>query len=505
MPVTEYLERAAARFPEKKAFADNGRELTYAGLLDASERGASVLIRELGVRRKPIAVMVERNVTCIPAFMAVLMSGNFYVPVGSALPPERVKGIFDQMQPEAVIDCAHIMSEEEKGSYGLPFYDIDSLMTAEKDLPLIAGVKEEITDDDPVYAICTSGSTGVPKGVVKSHRSVMDFIPIFVSEFGFSGEDVFGNQAPFDFDVSGKDIYSALYLGASVFIIPTEYFMMPKKLVAALDDNHVSVLVWAVSALCIVAAVNAFKKRVPANLKKVLFSGEVMPVKLLNVWRKYLPDVTYVNLYGPTEVTYNCMYYKVDREFSDTEKLPLGKVFRNQQVMFLKEDNTIAGRGETGEICVAGTSLALGYYRNMERTEKAFVQNPFNEAYPERMYRTGDLALHTENDEFYFMGRKDFQIKHMGHRIELEEIELYIGAVDGVQRVCCMFDDVRNKIVACYSGEPDNLEIINALKTEVPKYMIPSVFVKLETLPLNKNGKTDRKLLRQIYEDSLNG
>ena len=287
-----------------------------------------------------------------------------------------------------------------------------------------------------------------------------------------------------------------------MFIIPKVCFSMPKLLMDTLEEQKITTIIWAVSALCIAAGVNAFKYKVPGDLKKIMFSGEVMPIKMLNVWRQYLPEATYVNLYGPTEITCNCLYYVIDREFNNTEKLPLGQAFKNEEVLYLNEQNQPIQVGEIGEICVLGTCLALGYYRNPEKTAEVFVQNPLNDRYPQLMYRTGDLAELKEDGNYYFAARKDFQIKHMGHRIELEEIETYINAVEGVVRASCLFDDQRNKIVACCVGTADRKEIIEKLKESLPKYMIPNIFIPMDTLPLNKNGKIDRQLLRRMYEES---
>ena len=149
-----------------------------------------------------------------------------------------------------------------------------------------------------------------------------------------------------------------------------------------------------------------------------------MPVKHLNIWKKYLPEAMYVNVYGPTEITCNCTYHIIDREYEPGENLPIGKPFPNEKVFLLdEEDREVTKPGEKGEICVSGTALSLGYYNNPEQTAKAFVQNPLNQSYLEPIYRTGDLAYYGEDGNLYFASRKDFQIKHMGHRIELGEIE----------------------------------------------------------------------------------
>lgn len=497
MTIIDYLEYSAKKHPYKTVFFDQEKGISYQELLACAERIATALLLRTGTVNEPVAVLIDRNVESICAFMGIAMSRNFYVPIDVSQPQKRIRVILDQMEPAALISFGN--SPEQFGETGIPVLSYDDLLGCEPDRQLLHKVRSTCLDIDPLYAICTSGSTGVPKGVLISHRSVMDFIPVFCETFALNEEEVFGNQAPFDFDVSVKDIYATLYCGASMYIIPKVCFAMPKLLVTALDRQRVTTIIWAVSALCIAAGVNAFKNTVPGSLHKILFSGEVMPVKMLNVWRAYFPDAMFVNLYGPTEITCNCLYYILDREFENTEKLPLGTAFANEGVLFLNEQNQPISPGETGEICVVGTSLALGYYKDPQKTAEAFVQNPCNDKYPQIMYRTGDLAYLAENGEYYFAARKDFQIKHMGHRIELEEIESFLNAAEGVIRAACLFDGNRNKIVACYEGSVDQAEIIGSLKMNLPKYMIPNRFIRMEHLPVSKNGKIDRQRLMELY------
>ena len=502
MTVVDYLQRSAAMYPDKLAFIDEEHSITYQELYEKTCRLATGFAQRLNTVCEPVAVIIDRNIESICAFLGIAKSRNFYVPIDVTQPKHRILTIFDQMAPKAVVSINGNLSEELRNEISIPVLAYEELVQTEPDDSLLHHLEESSLDTDPLYAICTSGSTGVPKGVLISHRSVRDFIPVFVETFGFSSEEVFGNQAPFDFDVSVKDIYSTIYLGATTYIIPRVCFSMPKKLMDVLDDQKITTVIWAVSALCIAAGVNAFKYKVPGSLRNILFSGEVMPIKMLNVWRKYLPEATYVNLYGPTEITCNCLYYVIDREFGITEKLPLGAPFKNEEVLYLNDQNKPVQTGEIGEICVLGTCLALGYYRNPEKTTQAFVQNPLNDKYPELMYRTGDLAELREDGQYYFAARKDFQIKHMGHRIELEEIETFMNAVDGVTRASCLFDEIKNKIVACYTGSVDRKKIVECLREDLPKYMIPNIFLQMDELPINKNGKIDRQKLRGMYEET---
>ena len=496
--VLEFLDGSARKAPDKVAFADEANALTFAELADVASRIGTALARRVGAGRRPIAVAIDRNVESIACFMGVVASGNYYVPLDTAQPPARLQTILRRMEPAAILLTGKELPEGV-GGQDTPVLDYRMLAAGQVDEPLLAQVRAKTTDADPLYAIFTSGSTGEPKGVLVPHRAVLDFIPVFAELFSLDGADVFGNQAPFDFDVSVKDIYSTLYLGATMHVIPRKCFVMPKLMIPFLEERGITTLVWAVSALCVLSGLGAFKAGAPSGIRQVMFSGEAMPVKHLNIWRRWLPEARFVNLYGPTEVTCNCMYYVVDREFADDERLPLGSVFPNESVYVLGADDRPVTPGQTGEICVCGTCLALGYCNDLQRTAESFVQNPLNTSWPELMYRTGDLAVLRESGEYEFAGRKDFQIKHMGHRIELEEIELHMGALDGVGRACCFLDEKRNKIVACYSGELASKEVAVGLSRKLPKYMLPNVYHEMDELPLSKNGKVDRRKLREEF------
>ena len=253
--------------------------------------------------------------------------------------------------------------------------------------------RNQMIDTDPLYANFTSGSTGVPKGVVVSHRSVIDFINVFTELFDFSEEDVIANQAPFDFDVSVKDIYSSLKMASTLVIVPRALFSRPKQLLDFICEHRTTTMIWAVSALCLISTFHGLDYRVPTTVQKVLFSGEVMPMKQLREWMEHLPKALFVNLYGPTEITCNCTYHILDRNRTYDTAIPIGRPFPNEDVFLLDEGNQKIVEADTpGEICVRGSALALGYYRAAEQTNRAFVQNPLQSCYPEMIYRTGDLG-----------------------------------------------------------------------------------------------------------------
>lgn len=498
--VLEYLERAGANTPDKILFSDMQHQVTYSECIQRAKAIGTAIGRN-GWKNTPVAVLIDRKIESLILFLGVVYSGNFYVPVSKDLPPARIKKILNSVEPSVILAerADEGVLEGCKGSSAVWY--LEELLAAEPDPGLLEQIRRKHLDTDPLYAIYTSGSTGVPKGVLISHRSVIDLAEQFSVSFGFGSEDVFGNQAPFDFDVSVKDIYSTLKNGASLCIVPAKLISFPKLLIPYMNERKISVTIWAVSALAIIAGFRGFKRQKPEYLKKIMFSGEVMPVKVLNYWRENLPDAMFVNLYGPTEITCNCTYYVVDREFTGTQEIPIGKAFLNTDVFLLKKDQTLAQEGEIGEICVKGSSLALGYYKNPEATERAFTQNPLNSNYPERIYHTGDLGKWVDG-ELFFAGRKDFQIKHMGHRIELEEVERVMDSLAFASRNCCIYDEKREKIYMFYESKEDRTkEIAARLQVDLPKYMCPNRYIFMESLPLNKNGKLDRKRLREEFID----
>ena len=504
--VIEYLENSAVMFPEKIAVADDKSSMTYKELLCYSKNIAAALLPYVK-QGQAVPVYMEKSCMALAAFLSIATAGCFYVLLDPSYPIDRINSIIHTLDANMmIVDEKSAKKQEKLGFEGnvLKIEELIQYTASKEEYTHLEKIRDQALDIDPLYAIFTSGSTGVPKGVIVNHRSVIDFIDCFTNQFGISSDDVIGNQAPFDFDVSVKDIYSSLKCGATIQIIPKSLFSFPAILLDYLDNNHVTTLIWAVSALCIVTRLNGFDYKKPSNINKVIFSGEVMPIKHLNLWRAAYPNAMFVNVYGPTEITCNCTYYIVDRAFELDETLPIGKPFPNERVFLLDEKDELITQQDChkiGEICVSGTSVTLGYYNNKEKTSEAFVQNPLNDKYIEIIYRTGDLGYYNEKKELCFSSRKDFQIKHNGHRIELGEIDAAINAADGVARACCIYDEKKQLIIGFYEGESDKKAITHALLAKLPKFMLPQEFVKVDTMPVTKNGKIDRKQLMEKYNE----
>lgn len=499
--ILEYLEQTVENAGAKVAFSSEEHALTFRQLYDES-RSTGTFLAKKGFYRQPVVVFMRKTPRAISAFLGVIYAGCFYVALDEEMPKHRIELIIRTVNAQAVICDEDTVSLIREYGFDKEVFQYADMAGAGADDDVLQGIRDRQTDTDPIYAVFTSGSTGVPKGVLACHRSVIDYIENLSDVLGFDSETVYGNQAPFYFDAALKEIVPTLKFGATTYIIPKSLFMFPIKLVEFLNEHRINTICWAASALTIVSSFRTFEKVKPEYLKRVVFVGEVFPVKQLNLWKEAAPDALFVNLYGPTETTGVCCYFKVDREFALDETLPVGRPFHNTSILLLKDDNTPAGPSETGEICVKGTCLTLGYYNNPEKTKESFVQNPLNDMYPEIIYKTGDLGRYNDRGELCYVSRKDYQIKHMGHRIELGEIEVVVNMHKGIRTNCCIFDDNKKKIVLYYAGDATRAEVAQFTKEKLPRYMFPNVIIQLDEMPYTPNGKIDRVELKNRYLNS---
>ena len=503
--ILELLENKSIAIGESTVLECGERALTYRELRDTARTIAVCLNNEVKQKNKPIAVLIDRNIESIVSFFGVLYSGNFYVPIDSAMPEERQEKILNALETEIIINTTKTLTEELCNRLGITVLDYHTIIKnsiSDDESKALDEILGESIDTEPVYSMFTSGSTGVPKGVLVSHRSLIDLVSQFYDAFKFNETCIFGNQAPFDFDVSVKDIYCTIKSGGKLVVIPKELFTMPTKLLDYINSKGINTFIWAVSGLRILSDFNVFDdyKAFDHQIKYVMFSGEVMPPKTIRYWTKYVPEATYVNLYGPTEITCNCTYHIVDKDDKSDTPIPIGKPFKNTRIVLLDENNNpIQEKNKEGELCVEGSSLALGYWNNPEQTAKAFVFRTDISEYPCRIYKTGDIAAFNDAGELVFKSRKDFQIKHMGHRIELGEIEAAINALPFINICCCIFKKDINKIICYYQGDCENQrEIVKPLAKALPKYMWPNRYVKLDSMPMNSHAKIDRKKLELL-------
>lgn len=500
--VTEWLDKTAERFPQKLAVYDEEGQLSFCDYRKKALALARELISITSAAKRPIITYLKDSAKTLVSFSAIAYSGNFYSPIDIRIPEAQVKKMLDVLQPEVVITDRALQSRFRELGFSGTYVIYEDITPEETDADVVRPVQNKIIDTDLLYVLFTSGSTGIPKGVSITHRAVIDFIDWMTDTFDITDQDRFGNQSHFNFDLSVGEIYCMIKTGASLYIIPPELFSQPVPLLEYIKEKKINTIFWPPSALIVVSRLKALKNvNLSGILERVMFCGEVMPNKQLNIWRSYLPDCTYVNMYGPTEATDACTYYIVDREFSDEESLPIGIPMKNTDILVLDEnDKLVTESGQTGELCIRGTSLAVGYYNDPEKTKQAFVQNPLQSAYEEKIYRTGDLVKYNDRHEIIYLSRKDFQIQHKGVRIELGEIETAVSSLDGVSMCCCLYDEKRSKIVLFLEDKISKDEIDIKLKRLLPEYMLPKRVVYLEKIPLNANRKVDRVKLKEYLE-----
>ena len=499
--ILEFLETTAKKMPAHIAVEEGQRSITWENLQQSSQKFGTA-IAQVTCPGQPVAIIAEKSIETFCAMLGTVYAGCFYIIIDPAQPVERMKKIFETLSPALVLCGAKAENNLEILTTFSTVKTIKSLNEEKNiDKNLLDNIRQNATSQDLLYGIFTSGSTGTPKCIVVNHEAVGKFIKRFVQTIEISHEDKLGNQAPFDFDISVKDIYTSLFTGATLVLIPKSFFSTPALLLDYLCDKRVTVLIWAVSALTLVSALKGLEYKVPSTVRLVMFSGEVMPPKQLSRWQEALPKTRFYNLYGPTEITCNCAFHKINKKYSDDEKIPIGIAFEGREIFLLDEkDHIIKTPGVNGEICVSGESLAIGYYHNPVETQKRFPNSNQFEGITKRYYKTGDIGYYDEEGILYFSGRKDFQIKHMGHRIELEEIESAIYCNNGVERCCCLMDEKHYHLVAFYMGHESHEHIRQILKQKLPTYMVPHRLIQIDELPLNKNGKTDRKALQQKLE-----
>lgn len=494
--ILEYFERTTEKYPEKIGFTDSEREASFSEVMGHAKAIGSSLA-EYGMHR-PVVIVIDKSVNCIDAMLGAMYAGDFYIVIDVHSPLDRIENIVTVLDEPLIV--TDLQSEELTKKLGVEYFLYEKLLENEENEERLKSVRDTMCDMDTAYILFTSGSTGMPKGTVISHRALISYINWVTEEFEFDESTSFGSQTPLYFSMSVTDLYSTIKCGGTYHIIPKKYFSFPLNLIGFLNEHQVNTIYWVPTAISILSNWKAFDVAKPEYLKNVLFAGEVMPTKQLNYWIHTLDsEIRYANLFGPTETTDICTFYRVNREFADDESLPIGRPCDNCDVFIVNEQGRLALDGEEGELFVRSTFMADGYYKNIEKTEEAFVQNPLQTAYPERVYRTGDIVKYNEKGELIYISRKDFQIKRRGYRIELGEIEAGTNSVDKVKACACVYDKERDSLVLIYEGGIKDPEIIReAVRKKVPPYMMPDRIVRVRQMPQNANGKIDRVKLKEL-------
>lgn len=495
----EYFECTVKRCADKIAVWDKDRHVTFTELGNYSKSLAWRIFQDEETIKKPIAVYLNKSIESVFADMAIIYSGNFYMNLDVKTPAERIKNILELVQPAAIITNNQFEKNiREVIPAGIRVINLDSITweDSECDDEILLQRLETLIDTDPLCIINTSGSTGTPKGVVLNHRSFFDFTEWAQEEFKFSENEIIGSLSPLVFDIYSYELCLLMSRGGTMVLVPDHLSAFPITILKLLEEKKVSFIFWVPTIMVNIANLDLLNQIRMPDLRLCWFAGEVFPTKQFNYWHRQLPHVLFANLYGPIEITLDCTYFKVERELKDEEPIPIGFPCRNTDILILNENNQqVQEKHVEGELCVRGTSLAMGYYNNSEKTAVAFVQNPLNKAYPEIIYRTGDIVCINERNEIVFKGRKDSLVKHLGYRIELGEIEhVIINKLKLVRNGCIVYNFAQKEITLFYEAEKEltAAEFRVAIGKELPKYMIPTVFHYLTELRRNTNGKIDR-------------
>lgn len=489
-----------------KKYADvavehNENTITFYELKNKAVSLANYLLKKIGVSlNKPIAVFLPKEINTVISDIGILYSGNAFMNLDVKMPKERINNILKKIKPTAIITDKRYFEMFKK--VDISIIDIENI---EKDLDVLF-INKQINrqiDTDPMCIINTSGSTGTPKGVVLNYRSFFDFTDWAVETFSFNGSEVIGSLSPVVFDIFDFELCLLVLKGSKLVLLDSSLAIFPANLLKKINNCGVNFIFWVPSIMVNIANLNLLSKISLPNLKMIWFAGEVFPTKQFLYWYDYVPSATFVNLYGPIEITLDCTYYIIYDRPEDEKPLPIGKPCKNTDIIILNENNQLCIENEEGELCVRGTSLAMGYYNDFEKTMISFVQNPLNNMYPELIYRTGDIVSKDINGIIHFIGRKDSLIKHLGYRIELGEIEhAIVNELKLVDYCCAVYDNINKKITLYYeNNEEISPEIFRKRLFNIfPAYMLPSYYEKVDLLPRNTNGKIDRLQLKNKIE-----
>lgn len=495
--VLEYLENAAKLWPDNTAFEDEKERMSFAELMDAAQRIGTGVTAHAALRQPVAVVMTDRSVRCVAAMMGVVYAGCPYSPLDAALPAERLQIIFDLLRPAAILCDESTRAGVEAAGYPCPVLTYEQLVQTEIDAPKLAAIRAQASVWDVLSILFTSGSTGVPKGVAQSQYSYLTYTDSNAERFGFTQQDVFGNQSPFFYANSITDLYQPVKLGAPVYIIPARCLSFPKMLVDTLQEKRITVLCMTPSSYVKAAASGKMEVGCLQDLKYIVLSGEAAHWQTLEVWLKAAPHAKVWNFYGSTELL-GVAVQRLDRAYADGDLIPVGERYKCVEVLIVDEDGNEAPRGEKGEMFISSPWLFSGYYRDTERTDAAFVSDPLDRGYRTRYYCTGDIGRIDADGSLTVHGRKDSQIKRAGYRMELGEVEAALQVVPGWENGLVLYDKESGKLACFWTGALTQKEIQASLKKSLPRYALPDTYIHLDEMPYTATMKIDRVKLRQM-------
>jgi amino acid adenylation domain-containing protein len=516
--------------PDSIAVAGDRTSITYAQLEIRSNRLAR-LLKDAGYQRGDrIGLLMAKSVEAIVGIIGIYKAGCVYVPLDPAGPPERLTKIIQSCDCRLVLGGLRALDmfagghREDTRLKGVSMGWIDDGCAPSHSRIRSAFALEDAngypsdtlgsgnTGESAAHILFTSGSTGQPKGVVITHRNVISFIEWAVDYFGIDSTDRNSGHPPLPFDLSFLDIFCTFAAGAQLHLVPPEFNVSPKKLTQFIRSRRLTQWFSVPSVLHFLAKFDSIDGEGIPSLKRVMWCGEVLPVPSLIYWMKHVPQAKYTNLYGPTETTIASSYYTVPRCPDASSSIPIGTACGGEELMVLNDGMQKVRQNEVGELCIRGTGVSPGYWNDPETTKSAFVTDPHAPSATDRIYKTGDLATVGADNLFYFLGRRDSQIKSRGYRIELGEIEAALSSIESLREsavVAIADGDVEAMTICCaYSIQgsgcsPQTLR--QTLSLILPNYMLPVRWRLYDLLPRNSSGKIDRKSLKDDFVKSEYG
>lgn len=492
--VLDFLENAANQIPSKIALKDYyGNQMSFGAILQKTKAIGTYLRNKYKCSKRPFVILERRNVNSILMFLGVIWSGNYYVALDEDIPLDRIKMMLDIVSPEGVL-WDYNATNDAIFDLDVDLNIYDEMIEEAVDEDALQNIRKGYSYEDPLFGVFTSGTTGTPKCIIKSHGAMVDFIINYVSLFDFNHSDRLGSKLSLMFDAITKDIYTVLYCGAELFIMPRGAALPPDD-AKLIEKNRITAVVWTPSLLRNFAQLHILESMNMPSLKKILFVGEALPAKYMNYWLTHKADATYVNLYGTSEMTGNCLYQKVESKI-ETDIVPLNKVFPGYDVWLIDDDgNRLNDNGSVGEICVAGKMLCVE-----QIGDNASSASPFDS---DHVYHTGDIVQINGKGEYVFLARKDYCFKHAGHRISPGEIEDVLTRLEFVDLAVCLFDSVRQQIVLIWQGDESRTEeMYSFANVALLHHLLPGKYIHMNSIPLNSNGKIDKNRLMNWITDT---
>ena len=521
----DWVIEQAERRPDSPAVVSGEATFTYA-TLDALSNQVARLLKDGGCKRfDRVALLMPTSPAAIVGLLGIYKADCLYVPVDTASPVSRLKKILESCENEWILAAGPVTAvlkdllEDETWHRRLRIgwleHDrpsgIDVVFTLRDVAAAPAGhVAAQNDSTDPSHILFTSGSTGMPKGVVLTHANVIHFIDWATKYFGMDASDRACAHPPLHFDMSMLDIFSMMAVGGQLHLVPRDLNPLPNALAEFIRSAGLTQWYSVPPVLNYLAKFDAVRFNDFAAMRRVLWCGDVLPTPALIYWMQRLPHVTFANLYGPTEAAISSSYYTVPECPLDPQaSIPIGTACEGEELLILDETLRPVPAGDSGDLYIGGVGLAAGYWRDPERTAAAFVAHP--ERPSERIYKTGDLARIGEDGLVYFLGRSDFQIKSRGYRIELGEIEAGLNAIPGIQEcavVAVGTEAFEGLSICCAYVPAAGIAITPAvirreLGRLVPSYMLPTRWRAFDTFPRNASGKIDRRRIKEAFEQQV--